>query len=139
MSISTTALYTAFKTWIDTATGFSNTIRAEVNGPKPTSPHFTMRLNNFSPIGDDWVGNVDNNGDAEIVGNRDFVLEVQGYKKGVVDKIEDIEQALNKLSVIQAFRNAGIVIVDSMPSVNITGLDDTKYEERISKDFLLGR
>jgi len=135
MSINIDSIYTALKSWCDTATGLT-TIRAEQNGEAPNEPYFTMRIATKTRIGEDYFGSSSNMGVIQIVGNRDLTVEMQGYGNGVTEKMEDLVQSLRKPSVQLTFRQAGIAIVDSEPALNITGLDGTEFEERVSCDFI---
>lgn len=124
------AIKKALKAWVDLETG-DQCIPAEDNGPKPAKPFFTYRLDSFIDEGEDYIGPPNSlTGDVLIRGNRAFTVGIQGYGPGVLEKLNDLKNSTRKLTVLETFQDSGIVIFNRLAIQNLTGLDQTEYEER---------
>lgn len=112
-------------------------IWAEQNSPQPVSPYFTLRLSSFRQVGEDFITSPNAAGKAVVFGNRDFTLGVQGYGSDVIQNLIKLSTSLNRPTIQDSLRVAGIVVWDRTEVSNITGLDDTLYEERGTFDVQL--
>ena len=113
-------------------------IPAEDNGPKPDVPYFTYRLDGFLDEAEDFVSTPDAiSGDLTITGNRALTVELQGYGPGVTQKLRDLKTSTRKPSVLAAFLLEGLIVVDRLGITNLTGLDQSEFEERALFEMLM--
>lgn len=106
------------------------------NSPRPELPYVTLFLNTLTQIGDDFTPRPDIDGDASIIGDREFNIQIQAYGGDPITTLENIRSSLQLDSVLDSLRNDNIVFVQHNPINDITGLLDTKFEPRGSMDVL---
>lgn len=123
------------KAWIDAQTGLT-AVKAEQNAPQLVKPYLIFKLTTSEQVHEDYISPPDSAGDSTISGNREFTIEVQGFGPGVIDKLGTLRSSRNKPTVQEMFRDANLVLVDAEPLLNITGIEDSKFVERASVDFL---
>lgn len=106
------------------------------NAPRPTVDYISLYLSTFDQIGWDWTQNpVDNTGISEMVGDREFNLQVQGYGGDPISMLEILRTSLQKESVLDTLRTAGIVFVSWNKITDITALVDSRFEHRAMMDI----
>jgi len=116
------------------------TIWADQDFPQPDKTYIVLRMESFVPVGSDYQGRPDDDGDNRITGNREFTLNVQVLSANLFDDafeaLETLRMALNTNTYLDPLRVAGIAFVDSFPIQNLTGIQDTKFLPRGSMDLL---
>jgi hypothetical protein len=125
-------------------------IWAEQNEPPPdgATAYVTLRIAGTAQEGQDAKLPPDAvTGVGEIVGNRDFTLEIQAFGGPVdgstfgssLDYISTLRSSLEKPSVRETLRAGNVIYVDTLGSTNITGIvpDTTKYDDRHALDILM--
>lgn len=120
--------------WLYAAAGIT-VIKAEQNIVKPATPYLTFRIASIVQVGEDYISEPNSSGKATISGTRDFIIQVQGFGDGVILKLETARSALQQPAVIAALTTSKIVIFDRGAVENITGIDESEYEERASLDI----
>lgn len=107
------------------------------NAAIPDPPYFSLNLNNFMQIGDDFIAYPDATGKSQIIGNREFTLEILGFGDGVIEKTWAVRDSLNDPNVLTQFRDVGFIMYRSLePVLNISGIDESENEERSSYDVM---
>lgn len=106
------------------------------NAPRPELPYVTLYLNSLMQIGDDYIPKPDNTGEAAMVGDREFNLQIQSYGGDPITLLENVRTSLQKPSVLDTLRTNGIVFVNQNQINDITALLDTEWERRASMDIL---
>lgn len=123
-------------TWATSIAGAVPVIFYNENSPRPALPYLTLFLNSLVQIGNDYVPRPDNVGELEIVGDREFTLQIQSYGGDPITLLENIRSSLQKETVLATLRANGIVFVQQNPITDITALLDTEFENRASMDIL---
>lgn len=100
------------------------------NAPRPPLPYIALDLGDTELIGWDYQTPPDDNGDASLFGNREFMMEVHYYGDGGRDVMEKLKTSLQQYDVICSLQEYGVHFVDRMLEVSDTTLLDTKWEER---------
>lgn len=123
-------------TWASGQSGGNPVIFANENSPRPALPYMTLFLNSLVQIGDDYVPRPDGVGDLDLVGDREFTLQVQCFGGDPITLLENMRTSLQKETVLATLRANGIVFVQHNPITDITALLDTEFEPRASMDIL---
>jgi len=106
------------------------------NAPRPTVDYITLYLSSIDQIGWDYVqGPLAIDGIAEQVGDREFILTVQGYGGDPMTVLQNLRTSLQKQSVLDSLRVNGIVFVSWFPINDITDLVDSRFEQRATMDI----
>jgi hypothetical protein len=106
------------------------------NGPKPDKPYIALRRQVMNPIGEEYLSKPDSNGMAKISGNRDLIVYFQAYGDNAFGRLEDLWTTRLIPASQEFLATQGLSLVDRMAMSNITGLNDTKFEERAVMDLL---
>ncbi len=122
--------------WLEAQSSLT-AIRLDQNAAKPDDSHFQYRMTSIVKVGEDYVGRPNDNGLASVYGNRDFTCQIQGFGAGTVEKAEVLRDSLSNPIVHNTLRESKIIVFDSTPVVDITGLDETEFEERSSFDVFM--
>lgn len=135
------AVQLALWTWVD-GVDSGTVIWAEQNAPIPDGAFATLRLASLVQVGQDFTAPPVETGpgtdvfESDITGNREFTLEVQTFGADAFGRAEAIRSSLQRVSVLDALRAAGIVFVDRLGITNVTALDGNRQEERAAVDIL---
>lgn len=107
-------------------------IFADENGVRPDTKYITIKIITSTPVGHPHLGDVDNNGDRDVLQNENFVLELNSFYKGSNDDLQILKDSLKKDAVMQSLADNEIVIRDENGSITdiSTLLDDTTIEKR---------
>lgn len=101
------------------------------NAPRPIVPYVVMHLLTINSVGVDVLlfpnGTT---GITEIVGNRDFTLQIKGIGTYSMEYLEALKISLEKPSVQDYLRAWGIVFVNRLALTCIAEVVDNRYEER---------
>lgn len=107
------------------------------NAPRPTYNYVTIDITTFTQIGEDYTPQpTDDVGDVEMVGNREFTVQLQAYGGDSMGILETLRCSLQKLTVLDTLRNNGIIFVMHFPIQDITELVNSKFESRATMDVL---
>ena len=107
------------------------------NSPVVPIDYITLYISQVTQIGWDWNQDpTDNTGIANYVGDREFVLQVQGYGGDPLTVLNNLRTSLQKQTVLDSLRANGIVFVSWFPINDITDLVDSRFEQRATMDVL---
>ena len=131
-----TEIRTGIVEWILSVTAKKG-IMADQNSVKPADTHFIYRLNSIMQVGEDYLSEPNSSGLASLHGHRDFTCQILGFGSGVLALTETLRSSLQIPAILDALRVRKIVTFDRGPVEDITGLDETQYEERSSLDVFM--
>jgi hypothetical protein len=103
--------------------------------PRPTAPYITFHLSTINSVGVDWLSGASNAGLIQIIGNRDFTLEVQAIGLSSMDYLEKLKISLEYPTIQFSLRQAGVVFVDRLFISDISEVVDNRWEERNAMDL----
>lgn len=107
------------------------------NAPRPSTFYHTIDLTSLSQIGEDYTFSPSSATDSpEIVGNREFICNIQGYGGEPFTRLETLRSSLQKLDVEELLEDGGIVYVTTNPIIDLTSIVDTGFESRASLDII---
>lgn len=137
MAITFSTLKTALYAWASSNTpALTPVIYYNQDGVRPAKPYITLFLRDFVQIGWDYVPKPDALGDADIIGNREFTLQIESYGANAMQVLENLRSSLQNPNVLDTLRANNIVFVNQFPINDTTVLLDTQYEERATMDIL---
>jgi len=103
-------------------------------GPKPKKPFATLLLSSIGSRGMDEKRKAD--GQVEVIGRREAVLEVEYFGADAVTALTQLDQKMLSDTISDRCFKEGIIFFDSGEVMDITELLDTsKYEERAMLEF----
>lgn len=111
-------------------------IWAEDNGVKPDLPYITLRRSTLTGIGHEFISSPDDNGKAKISGDRDMVLNFQCFGSNAFGRLEDLWSVRLIPASQEMLIASGLSLIDKYVLTNLTGLNDTEFEERAQMDLL---
>ena len=106
------------------------------NAPRPSQPYVTLLLSSLNQIGEDYTPEADLNGLVDMVGDREFTLQIQTYGGDCVTRLENLRNSLQMQTVLDTLRANGIVFVNHFGINNTTELLDSRFEKRAAMDVL---
>jgi len=107
------------------------------NAPRPTTDYVSMNISTLVQIGDDYIPMPDNvDGDIEMVGDREFTLQIATYGGDCMTRLENLRSSLQKTTVLDTLRSNGLVFVQQLSIQNITELISSRFEKRGQMDIL---
>jgi hypothetical protein len=111
------------------------------NAPMPALPYLTLHRLPLIPIGHDFYSPVNEEGKAKLGGIRGLTLQVNSYGSNAAGMLELISSSFwidEYRSILSA---EGISFLNRFAINDLSGLLDTRYEERAQADysFLIGR
>lgn len=130
MAFSAKTIRDGLYTWVTGVTGLQ-TIWLNPNAPRPKLPYITLNMTDFQLMNWDWISPPDDDGMAYLLGDREFLLEVQYYGDNKFDVMEKLRSSLQIPTIRESLLNAGVVFVNRESLMDLTELLDTKYEQRI--------
>lgn len=106
------------------------------NAPRPTVDYVTLRISAFDQIGWDYIPQpVDEAGDVEQVGDREFTLQVEAYGGQAMQIVENLRTSLQKQTVLASLAVNGIAYFDWATINDLTELVDSRFEQRALGEF----
>lgn len=129
MSFSSNTIQDALYDWVFGIAAVT-TVWRYLNAPLPNAPFMTLNMTGFQKIGWDYQSPTNDAGKAALYGNREFILEINYYGSGGLDKFEKLTTSLQSFPVNQQLAASGIVYVDKVSQQNVTELVESAYEER---------
>lgn len=107
------------------------------NAPRPSAPYVTINLSSITQIGWDWTPSPSNDaGDISLIGDREFIVQLQAYGGDPFTVMENLRTSLQKETVLNTLRANGIVFANWYPINDITELVDTLFQKRTQMDVL---
>lgn len=106
------------------------------NAPRPAQPYVTLFLTSLNQIGEDFTPESDINGMVDMVGDREFTLQIQTYGGDCITRLENLRSSLQKQTVLDTLRANGIVFVNHFGINDLTELLDSRFEKRGAMDVL---
>jgi hypothetical protein len=106
------------------------------NAPRPAQPYVTLFLSSLNQIGEDYTPESDINGMVDMVGDREFTLQIQTYGGDCITRLENLRSSLQKQTVLDTLRANGIVFVNHFGINDLTELLDSRFEKRGAMDVL---
>lgn len=106
------------------------------NGPKPDLPYIALRRQVVNPIGSEYLSKPNSSGMAKISGNRDLIIYFQAYGNNAMGVLENLWTVRLIPASQEQLATKGISLVNKLAINNITGLNETKFEERAQMDLL---
>ena len=122
--------------WLNGETAV-DVIYLDQNMPKINNPYFGLRINSIIRIGHDEIIGPDANGKVKVAGNRDFTLQILGYGSGIIAKTVDAISTLQNPLIKQQLNDGGVIYFDDTPVQDISGLDESEFEERSQVDVMM--
>lgn len=106
------------------------------NAPRPAQPYVTLLLSPLNQIGEDYTPKADASGLVDMVGDREFTLQIQTYGGDCITRLENLRSSLQKQTVLDSLRANGIVFVNHFGINDTTELLDSRFEKRAAMDVL---
>lgn len=106
------------------------------NAPRPAQPYVTLFLSSLNQIGEDYTPESDISGMVDMVGDREFTLQIQTYGGDCITRLENLRSSLQKQTILDTLRANGIVFVNHFGINDLTELLDSRFEKRGAMDVL---
>lgn len=110
----------------------------ERTAPRPPYPYATLQVDTVLQHSWDETRRTDAEGITSMGGQRRATVSVNYYGDDPMDQIAAAISAMDKETVTDLFRAAGISVWQKNPGQNLTGLLETRNEPRASFDFFIG-
>lgn len=142
MAIKASDIRDGLYAWASANSGVDTVIWLHPDAPRPPRPYATLLIGVIQPIGQDYLGDVNEDGARIIRGTRELTVSVAVYEKPSAHpneaamKAEAMRNSLRKQSVRHDFADKGIVYVDDFGVQDLTQLIDTTFEGRAEVDLL---
>lgn len=73
--------------------------------------------------------------DVELVGDREFTVNLQAFGVGALQILEDLRAALDIDSAMEELREEAIAVIQALGITDLTGLYDSQFLERGNLDI----
>lgn len=135
----------AIISWISDVLGLT-VILANPNAPRPPRPYAVLRIDDMIDLGHSCVGDVDEDGIAQIQTQKEFTLSVSVIGSPDDDnnplyaynKVIELKDSMNLSTVKSIFRTNKLSIREKGQVLNMPMLMNTKYVERGIFDVRFG-
>lgn len=110
------------------------------NAPQPTNngiplDYVTIYITSVVQIGRDWTQEpLSNDGISNMVGDREFTLQLMAYGGDPLTVLENLRTSLQAQPVLANLATQGLVYVDWYPIVDVTEVIDSRFQNRGSWD-----
>ena len=121
--------------WLVTFGGIT-TIWSNDNGPKPDLPYLTLRRQTLVSIGQGYTSAPNASGIAKISGDRDLTVQIQAYGSNAFGRLDDLYNVRLDINSQELLYTSNLALVNQLMISNLTGLNDTEFEERAVTDLL---
>lgn len=136
MPLNFETIKTNLYSWATTNSGGASVIFLNENAPRPAQPYMTLFLSSLNQIGEDYTPESDVNGLVDMVGDREFTLQIQTYGGDCITRLENLRSSLQMQTVLDTLRANGIVFVNHFGINDLTELLDSRFEKRGAMDVL---
>lgn len=116
--------------------GLTRILWLDQNVPRPVLPYIGARISPLNKPTPDYIERPENLQDAQVLGNREFTLEIQHFGPGGFDRLEGLRSSLEMPQKREVLDAQGIAYVDDMGITNISELLDERFESRYSLELL---
>ena len=106
------------------------------NAPRPAQPYATLFLNSLNQVGEDYTPRADSHGFVDVVGDREFTLQIQTYGSDCITRLENLRSSLQMQTVLDGLRVNGIVFIHHFGINDTTELLDSRFEKRAAMDVI---
>lgn len=126
-------------TLIKAAIGSETLIFSDQNSPRPALPYWTMRVQSFRKLGDDYISQgVTELGDQTITGVREATIAIQRYGNDSDLFCQNLVDTLQKTTVNESWQLQDISCYETGDVLNIsTTLDKSVIEPRAAVDLFI--
>lgn len=107
-----------------------NVIWLNPNAPRPELPYIALQITEYESIAQDYLAHPDEDGEAVIYGDREFLLELNHYGDGGLASMEALQTSLHDWNVQQKLLEDGVFFVDRLNQIQADELLDSKWEQR---------
>lgn len=121
--------------WVTTFTGIT-TIWMNDNGPKPNLPFIALRRSTLVSVGQGYLSEPDNNGLSKISGDRNMTVNIQAYGSNAIGRLDELYNIRLDNNSQELLYLGGLALIDLLAITDLTGLNDTEFEERAQMDLL---
>lgn len=136
MPLNFETIKTNLYSWATANSGGASVIFLNENAPRPAQPYVTLFLSSLNQIGEDYTPESDVNGLVDMVGDREFTLQIQTYGSDCITRLENLRSSLQMQTVLDTLRANGIVFVNHFGINDLTELLDSRFEKRGAMDVL---
>lgn len=136
MPLNFETIKTNLYSWATANSGGASVIFLNENAPRPAQPYVTLFLSSLTQIGEDYTPESDVNGLVDMVGDREFTLQIQTYGGDCITRLENLRSSLQMQTVLDTLRANGIVFVNHFAISDVTELLDSRFEKRAAMDVL---
>lgn len=136
MPLNFETIKTNLYSWATANSGGASVIFLNENAPRPAQPYVTLFLSSLNQIGEDYTPESDVNGLIDMVGDREFTLQIQTYGGDCITRLENLRSSLQMQTVLDTLRANGIVFVNHFAISDVTELLDSRFEKRAAMDVL---
>jgi hypothetical protein len=136
MPLNFETIKTSLYSWATANSGGASVIFLNENAPRPAQPYVTLFLSSLNQIGEDYTPESDVNGLVDMVGDREFTLQIQTYGGDCITRLENLRSSLQMQTVLDTLRANGIVFVNHFGINDLTELLDSRFEKRGAMDVL---
>lgn len=106
------------------------------NAPRPIVDYVSLYIATIDQIGWDYTQDpLDDTGIAQMVGDREFTVQVQAYGGDPITILQNLRTSLQKQTVLDSLRANGIVFANWFSINDVTELVDSRFEQRATMDI----
>lgn len=121
--------------WVSTFSGIT-VIWAEDNSPKPDLPFLSLRRATLANIGHGFASQADNSGIQKISGDRDLIVNIQAFGSNAFGRLDELYNVRLDSNSQELLAAGNLALINQIALTNLTGLNDSEYEERATTDLL---
>ncbi|MFC3227333.1 LIC_12616 family protein [Marinibaculum pumilum] len=111
-------------------------IRADQNAPRPATPFATVKVLADAPVGHAHIADVDDDGIVRIGQDSELTVSLQVFGGEAMDLAQALQRSLDRTTVQEDFRRAGLVYVDLLtPVSDTTAVTGSGFESRAQFDL----
>lgn len=129
------AVDTTIYDWASTFAGIE-VVWMNDNGPKPDLPYLALRRSSLAAIGHGFESIPDGGGLAKISGDRDMTVNIQAYGSNAYGRLDELYNVRLDPNSQELLALGDLALVNLLAITNLTGLNDTEFEERAQMDLL---
>lgn len=110
-------------------------ILMDQNKPRPPMPYAAYKVKSPQTVKGDHYSNVTDDGVMIVTGDREAVVSVQVYGALALDTLSVLMNRLLLVTVMDAFRTAGLAAFKTTPVMDISTERETQIERRANLDI----
>jgi len=128
--------------WVKSVVGSPTVIWREPNAPQPSRQYVSIKMGPTTLIGGDYHGGNNASGVETVVGDREFVFNVQIHGKPAnedgsasISILERLRSSLEKRSIQAILCAAGLGFVSEEGFGDLAGIGGTEFDARVYMDL----